>query len=179
MRLRLGRQTFEQEAAVQPNPLVTAAAADLERQAQLLATIHSRLAETHELVRRIRDVKSQVHDLTQRASLLGKAGALPEAARQLTAKLDAVAAELWNPELQADEDSLVYTPKLDFQFAALAGVLESADARPTAAEEKRFAQLDAQLTALRSQLRAIFERDLAAFNRAVEAQAIPPVTAMP
>jgi photosystem II stability/assembly factor-like uncharacterized protein len=177
--LRVGKQTFEQEARVLPNPLAPAAAADLERQARLLATIHLRLAETHELARRIRDVKTQIHDLTARAALLGKAGALEQGARQLTAQLDAVAAELWNPELQADEDSLVYTPKLDFQFAALAGILESADARPTPAEERRFADLDAQLAALRTKLRALFERDLAAFNRAVEAQGVPPVVGVP
>ena len=66
----------------------------------------------------------------------GKAGASQQRAQELTAKLDRVAEQLWNPELQADEDSLVYTPKLDFQFAALAGVLATADARPTAASRR-------------------------------------------
>ena len=53
------------------------------------------------------------------------------------------------------------------------------DARPTAAEERRFAELDAQLAALRGELRQIFERDLAAFNRAVAAQGVPPVVTAP
>jgi photosystem II stability/assembly factor-like uncharacterized protein len=179
VRLRLGRQTCEQEARVEPNPLVPATVADLERQARLLAEINQKLAETHELVRRIRDVKAQIHDLTGRAALLGKAAALEESARPLAARLDRVAEQLWNPELQADEDSLVYTPRLDFQFAALAGVLATADARPTAAEERRFAELDAQLAALRTELRQIFERDLAAFNRTVAAQGVPPVVTAP
>jgi len=130
-------------------------------------------------VRRIRDLEARVRDHAERAAQLGKAGAFQQAARELTAKLDGVAEKLWNPELQADEDSLVYTPKLDFQFAALAGVLETADAKPTAAEERRFADLDAQLTALRASLRAILADDLAAFNRAVAAQGVPPVTAGP
>jgi photosystem II stability/assembly factor-like uncharacterized protein len=179
VRLRLGRQTCEQEARVEPNPLVPATVADLERQARLLAEINQKLAETHELVHRIRDVKAQIHDLTGRAALLGKAAALEESARPLAARLDRVAEQLWNPELQADEDSLVYTPRLDFQFAALAGVLATADARPTAAEERRFAELDAQLAALRTELRQIFERDLAAFNRTVAAQGVPPVVTAP
>jgi photosystem II stability/assembly factor-like uncharacterized protein len=179
VRLRVGAQTFEQEARVLPSPLVAASGDDLERQARLLAALHQRLAETHDLVRRIRDVESQLHDLGERAARLGKADALAAASRQLTAKLDGVAEKLWNPELQADEDSLVYTPRLDFQFASLAGVAATAAARPTAAEERRFADLDAQLGALRDQLRAILERDLAAFNRAAEAQGLPPVLAAP
>jgi photosystem II stability/assembly factor-like uncharacterized protein len=179
VRLRVGAKTFEAAARVEANPRAPAAAADLERQAALLAMVHQRLAETHELVRRIREVKTQLHDLAERAVLLGKGTELRESAGRLSARLDGVAEKLWNPELQADEDSLVYTPKLDFQFAALAGILATADARPTAAEERRFADLDAQLTAQRAALRAIFEGDLAAFNREVAAQGVPPVTAGP
>jgi DNA repair exonuclease SbcCD ATPase subunit len=179
VRLRVGETTVEAKARVLPNPRVAAAAADLERQSQLLAEIHGRLAETHDLVRRIRDLETQVRDQVERAAQLGKAGGLQQAARELTAKLDGVAEKLWNPELQADEDSLVYTPKLDFQFAALAGVLATADAKPTAAEERRFADLDAQLAALRGELRAIRERDLAAFNRALEAAGVPPLMTAP
>lgn len=179
VRLRVGTKTFEAAARVDANPRAPAAAADLERQAALLAAVHQRLAETHDLVRRIRDVKIQLHDVAERAALLGKGTELRESARRLGARLDGVAEKLWNPELQADEDSLVYTPKLDFQFAALAGILATADARPTAAEERRFADLDAQLAALRVALRAIFESDLAAFNREVAAQGVPPVTAGP
>jgi hypothetical protein len=179
VRLRVGAATFETKAHVLPNPRVAAATTDLERQAQLLAEIHGRLAETHELVRRIRDLEAQVRDRVERAAQLGKAGALQQAARDLDAKLDGVAEKLWNPELQADEDSLVYTPKLDFQLAALAGVLATADAKPTAAEERRFADLDAQLAALRGELQAIWERDLAAFDRALAAAGVPPPLAAP
>jgi photosystem II stability/assembly factor-like uncharacterized protein len=179
VRLRMGTRTFEQQARVEPNPQVPAAVADLERQSRLLAAIHLRLAETHAMVRRIRDLETQLHDLLERAARLGKAGGLEASARRLRAKLDGVAAKLWNPELQADEDSLVYTPQLDFQFASLAGVLATADARPTAAEEKRFADLDAQLTAQRTVLQAILGPDLAAFNRAALEQGLPPVLAVP
>ncbi|MBV8200274.1 MAG: glycosyl hydrolase [Acidobacteria bacterium] len=179
VRLRVGTQTFEEQARVLPNPRVAAAAADLERQAQLLAAIHLRLAETHELVRRSRDLAARVRDQAERAAQLGKTGALEQRARELAAKLDGVAGQLWNPELQADEDSLVYTPKLDFQLAALAGVLAAADARPTPAEERRFAELDAQLTAWRAALRAIWETDLPAFKQALAAQGVPAVMAPP
>jgi photosystem II stability/assembly factor-like uncharacterized protein len=179
VRLRVGTQTFEEQARVEPHPRVPAAVADLARQSQLLAAIHLRLAETHDMVRRIRDLETQLHDLRERAARLGKAGALEESARRLIAKLEGVAAKLWNPELQADEDSLVYTPQLDFQFAALAGVLATADARPTAAEEKRFADLDAQLAALRTALQAVLGSDLAAFNREAQAQGLPPVMLVP
>jgi len=179
VRLRVGAQTLEEQADVLPNPRVAAAAADLERQAQLLAAIHARLAETHELVRRSRDLAARVRDQAERAAQLGKAGDSQRRARELTAKLDGVAEQLWNPDLQADEDSLVYTPKLDFQFAALAGVLATADARPTAAEERRFADLDAQLAALRGALRAVWGEDLAAFNRALAEEGLPPLLAEP
>jgi photosystem II stability/assembly factor-like uncharacterized protein len=179
VRLRVGARTLEEKAEVKANPGVPAPAADLERQAELLLAIHARLAETHELIRRIRDVKAQLHGLAQRAAQLGKDGGLQVRAKELAAKLDGVAGKLLNPELQADEDSLVYTPMLDFQFAALAGVVASADARPTAAEEKRFAELDAQLSGLRAELRVLLDRDVAAFNKAVRDLGVPPVVVSP
>jgi photosystem II stability/assembly factor-like uncharacterized protein len=204
VRLRVGKRTVEQEARVLPNPRAAAAAgaasaADLERQARLLAAVHARLEETHDLVRRIRDLEAQLRDRTERAARGGAggtgaggasagaggssaaigAGAVEESARRLTARLDAVAAKLWNPELQADEDSLVYTPRLDFQFAALAGILAEADARPTAAEERRFADLDSQLAALRAELREIWEKEIPACSRALEAQGLPALAALP
>jgi photosystem II stability/assembly factor-like uncharacterized protein len=201
VRLRVGTQTVEQPARVLPNPRAATApgaatAADLERQARLLAAIHARLAETHELVGRIRDLEAQLNDRMERAARTGTGdddagaggarkgggaagGDLNASARRLTSRLDAVAAKLWNPELQADEDSLVYTPRLDFQFAALAGILAEADARPTAAEERRFADLEAQLAALRGELRDVWEKDLPACNRALESQGLPALAALP
>ena len=47
-------------------------------------------------------------------------------------KLTAVENELTNPEIVADEDDLNYEPKLDHDFAYLAGIVASADAKPTA-----------------------------------------------
>jgi photosystem II stability/assembly factor-like uncharacterized protein len=179
VRLRSGSQTLEVDAQVGRNPLVSTSAADLERQAEVLDTIHSRLESIHELARRISDVKAQLQQLAERLARLGEAGDLPGRAGKLIAQLDGVAEQLVNPELQADEDSVVYTPKLDFQFAALAAMAATADARPTAAEERRFAELDAQLTGLRSALQALLDHDLGAFNRAVKESGVQPVILVP
>ncbi|HVT59981.1 MAG TPA: glycosyl hydrolase [Thermoanaerobaculia bacterium] len=179
VRLRFGKQLEETAAEVRPDPGSGVSAADLGRQAELLSAIHARLGETHDLVRRLRDLRGQLHELAERAALIGKDGPLAPRVRELERRLDELLEKLLNRELQADEDSLVYTPALDFQFASLAGVTATADARPTLAEVRRFAELDGQLATVRARLQQLLERELAELNRAAAAAGIGPVLVRP
>ena len=68
-----------------------------------------------------------------------------DAAKALTAKLDAIEDELHQPKSQASQDILNYPPQLDDQIANLLGVVAAAAAAPTQATEQRLAELQKQL----------------------------------
>jgi photosystem II stability/assembly factor-like uncharacterized protein len=179
VKLTVGTRSWTTEAQVLPLPGSMASAADLAAQYALLADIRDRLSDTHTTVMRIRDVRAQVQDLAGRAERLGNAGGLPAQARTLTAKLDAVERELTNPDIQADEDDLNYPPMLDHDLVNLAGVVSEADARPTDSTLRYYEELKTQLAQVRGKFDALMSGDVAAFNRAVQAQGIPPVAAAP
>ncbi len=179
VRLRVGTQSFEAPFEVRSNPALKVPDADLEAQSALLQTIRTDLATIHSAIRRIKDVKAQVDGLVRRAEAVGKGQALKASASALTEKLSAIANELYNPDIKTNEDSLNYLPKLDFQFTGLAGVVDSADAKPTAGALARYQDLKGQLTDVLGRLQAVLDADLKAFDKAVADAGVPPVIVVP
>ncbi|HEY7111457.1 MAG TPA: glycosyl hydrolase [Thermoanaerobaculia bacterium] len=160
-RLTAGNQTVTQKFEVRPHPAGYASAEDLKAQYELLAGIRDRLSETHATVMRIRDLRAQVNDIGGRAERLGKGSDLSAKAKALAAKLSAVEEKLTNPQIQADEDDLNYEPKLDHELSNLAGVVSTADAKPTAGSAKYYGQLKERLEAIVAEYKALDSKDVA------------------
>ncbi len=179
VRLTVGGKGYTQPLVVKAHPGVSATAADLKAQHELLREIRDRLSETHETVVQIRDVRSQMEDIGARAERLGKGDALAKQAAAVGAKLTAVEDQLTNPEIVADEDDLNYEPKLDHDWVYLAGIVSSADARPLASSAEYYRLLTGRLDASRAEYRKILDTDVKAFNQAVAQAGIPPVAPAP
>jgi hypothetical protein len=141
--------------------------------------VQADLVLIHDTLRRTKDVRAQVADLGRRAEALGKGAAVKTKADAIARKLTDLEDELFNPNLKTSQDSLNYLPKLDFQFAGVAGMSDTADARPTAAAEKRYAELKAQLTGILAKVEQVLDADVRDFNAAVRAADIPAVIVLP
>ncbi|MGH9441937.1 MAG: WD40/YVTN/BNR-like repeat-containing protein [Thermoanaerobaculia bacterium] len=172
---RLLTQPFE----VKANPTVGTSAQDLRAQFDLLEAIRDSLSQTHETVMKIRDLRAQIKGIDEHARKTGKGEATGPKAKSLTAKLDAVEEKLTNPEIKANEDDLNFIPKLDHDFAALAGEVASADAKPTASEAVYYQVLKKQLDGVTAEFQGVVDRDLADFNSTVEGQKLAPVILLP
>jgi len=179
VRVKVGAQALDAPFEVRSNPAVNVPASDLEAQAKLLRAIRDDLVAVHGAVRRIKDVKLQVAGLMKRADAIGKGQSLKAKSDALTEKLSAIANELYNPNIKVNQDSLNYAPKLDFQFTGLAGVVDSAEAKPTAAELARYKDLKGQLAELSARLQAVLDTELGEFNKAVASAGVPPVILVP
>jgi photosystem II stability/assembly factor-like uncharacterized protein len=179
VRFKAGAQSFDAPFEVRSNPAVNVPVSDLEAQAALLRAIRDDLMTVHGAVRRIKDVRLQVAGLLRRADAIGRGQGLKARAEALNEKLSAIADALYNPNLKTSQDSLNYLPKLDFQFAGLAGVADTADAKPTAGEMARYTELKGQLTELLGRLQTVQDADLKDFNKAVADAGVPPVVLMP
>jgi len=176
VRLKVGSDTVgDVPFEVRPNPDVTVSADDLAAQFTFLRGVRQDLATIHDALRRIKDVKAQVAAAMKRAETVGKSGVLQASAKSITDGLAAIADDLYNPNLKTNQDSLNYLPKLDFQFAGLAGVADTSDAKPTSGVLARYKDVKAQLTGLMGKLGTLCGPDLAEFNKAVAAAGIPAV----
>jgi hypothetical protein len=87
--------------------------------------------------------------------------------------------KLWNPRIKADEDDLNYEPKLDHELTNLAGLVASADARPTPSEVVYYDLLKGRLAAVQAELARVIDGDVAEFNRLLQQSGIAPVLALP
>jgi hypothetical protein len=179
VRLRVGQEQVEAPFEVRPNPAVSVPAADLAAQADFLRKVRDDLAWIHNAIRRIKDVRAQTTALMKHAEAIGKGQALKATADRLLERLTALADELYNPNLKTSQDSLNYLPKLDFQFAGLAGVADTADARPTAGVLARYRDLKPQLSDVAARLQKLFDTELAEFNKAVEVAGVPAIVLVP
>jgi photosystem II stability/assembly factor-like uncharacterized protein len=179
VRLTVGGKSFTETAEVKPHPQGVATAEDLKAQFDLLASIRDRLSETHETVLKVRDAREQAKEIGERAERLGKGDALKKRAAALAEKLTAVELELTNPEIKADEDDLNYEPKLDHDWVNLAGIVASADRKPTAGSVKMYAELKSRLDGIVKEYQALVEKDMVEFNRAAEEAKLPRVAPAP
>jgi hypothetical protein len=179
VRLTVGGQSFTETAEVKPHPQGAATAEDLKAQFDLLAAIRDRLSETHEAVLKIRDAREQSKEIAERAERLGKGDALKKRATALAEKLTAVELELTNPEIKSDEDDLNYEPKLDHDWVNLAGLVASADRKPTAGAVKMYAELKSRMDVIVKEYQALLEKDVADFNHAADEAKLPRVAPAP
>ena len=175
VRVKLGEQTLTQPFEVKPHPGVASTPEDLKKQFQLLRDASAGLSATHETVMQIRDVKAQLKEVSDHAEKLGKGKELQEKGRALSEKLTGIEKRLVNPDIKSNQDVLNFTPALDHQFAGLATVVAAADAKPTDSSSVYLKLIQGQLAAILGELKAVFEKDLADFNKAVRDQDIPAV----
>jgi hypothetical protein len=179
VRLTARGRTSTESFEVRPHPAGYSKPEDLKAQYDLLAAIRDRISETHATVLAVRDVRAQMKDLGERAERMGKGSDLKKLAAAAAEKLTAIEEKLTNPNIQSDEDDLNYEPKLDHDFAYLAGIVASADAKPTKGALGYYDQLKGQLDAVLRDYKAIVDRDVADFNRAVDQAGLPRVAPAP
>jgi photosystem II stability/assembly factor-like uncharacterized protein len=179
VRLTAAGRTETAKAIVRPHPLGYATAEDLQAQYDLLSKIRDRLSETHTVVLKIRDLKAQLKASGERAERLGKGDALGKRATALSAKLTEVEEKLVNPNIKADEDDLNFEPKLDHDWTNLAGIVASADAKPTKGSLEYYELLKGRLASIVAEYDRLMSSDVAEFNRALEEQKIPRVAPAP
>ncbi len=177
VRVKLGGQTQTQPLEIIPRPGIAATPEDLKQQFRLLSDVRDGLSATHEAVRQIRDVKSQIQAVTDHAESLGKGADLKDKGKAVSDKLTAIEKKLVNPDIKANQDVLNFVPALDHKFAGLASVVSSADAKPTDSSAVYYKQIRGELDAILKDLQGVLDVDLAAFNRAVQDAGIPPVVA--
>jgi len=171
----VGGLSWSRPFTILKNPnLTNVSDADLQEQFKLATEIRDKLSQANSTVVKIRDLKSQIGDR------LGKLDAKRDRTtiamgQGLVTKLTEVEGEIYQYRNQSSQDPLNYPIKLNNKLAALKGVVESADGRPTEQSYAVFKDLSARLDAELARLEAVQATDLAAFNKLAAAAKLPPV----
>jgi photosystem II stability/assembly factor-like uncharacterized protein len=171
VKLTVGDQTKTQPFAILRNPLGSATDEDLSSQFVLASQINGKVNTANTAVLRIRDLRTQIADRIQKAS----DATIKTAGEALTEKLTAVEGEIYQYRNRSSQDPLNFPIKLNNKLAALQGIVESGDFRPTDQAQAVFKELSARLDAELAKLDALIRIDLTAFNALVVKKKLAPI----
>lgn len=179
VRLTVDGQTTTQNFEVKADPRLSASPADFQKQLELGLKIRDKVTETHNAIIQIRDVRKQVDDLLKRVAGQPSYKVINEAASTLKKNLTDVEESLYQTKNRSSQDPLNFPIRLNNKLAALAGVVQSADAAPTDQSYAVYDELVVQIEAELAKLAQLMKTDVPAFNQLVRDQNIPAVTAKP
>jgi photosystem II stability/assembly factor-like uncharacterized protein len=157
--------------AVAKHRLLDVSDADYQAQFQLAMQVRDRVTAADEAVIRIRALKGALKDRAASA----KGGKVGAAAELLAGKLTSVEVEIYQYRNASSQDPLNYPIKLNNKLAALLGVIESADGKPTEQTYTVFKELSGRLDTEFRKLESLQAVDLAAFNKLAVSARLAPV----
>jgi photosystem II stability/assembly factor-like uncharacterized protein len=173
-----GGETKTQSFAIVKDPrLTTVTDADLQEQFRFATEIRDKVSLANRAVVRIRELKAQVKDRADKARAARNAKVGP-AAETLTKKLTDIEGEIYQYRNQSSQDPLNFPIKLNNKIAALQGVVESADGKPTTQSYEVFKLLGARLDAEVQKFDLLVRAELVTFNRLL-GKRIPPIAPVP
>ncbi len=175
VRMKVDGQTLTQSFDIKPDPRLNTTAADYTKQLELGLKIRDKLSETHNAIIQIREVRRQVEDLLKRVAGQAQYKAVVDAGTALNKNLTSIEEALYQTKNQSSQDPLNYPIRLNNKLAALAGVVGSADAAPTAQSYAVYDEVVTQIDAQLQKLSQVMSTDVSAFNKLVRDQNIPAV----
>jgi photosystem II stability/assembly factor-like uncharacterized protein len=166
--------TKTQEFEIRRNAAVkTVTDADLVEQFKLAKAINDRVSAANEAVIRIRRIKDQIAERTGKTS----DASLKQAGTTLADKLTEVEGEIYQHRNRSNQDPLNYPIRLNNKLAALQGVVEGGDYKPTAQSYTVFKNLSGRLDTQLARLETLVGSDLAAFNKLLTAAKLAAIDA--
>jgi photosystem II stability/assembly factor-like uncharacterized protein len=171
VRLNAAGQTKTQSFAIVRNPLGAATDADLQEQFRLAKQINDRLTAANEAVLRLRSIKEQIGDRLTKL----KDAKITATGDTLTAKLTDIEGEIYQYRNRSSQDPLNFPIRLNNKLAALQGIVESGDYKPTDQAYAVFKQLAADLETELGRVDAVIETDVDAFNKQIVKKKLEPI----
>ncbi len=147
--------------------------ADLQARFDLAVRIRDRVSEANEAVIRIRRIKEQIDQrlsVSEDQSLRADGLALRDA-------LSSVEAEIYQVRNQSNQDPLNFPIKLNNKLAALLGVVEGSENRPTDQSYAVFDYLSGLLQDQLDEMNRLLGGDLDSFNRRLQELGLDAITA--
>jgi len=177
VRLSMGEESQTQDLEVRIDPRVAdqVTVADLQAQHDMMVRVREMLEQSHDAVRDIRSIRTQMKDIADEAEKAGYGEEFGDMAEKTGEKLTAVEEQLFQTKNESGQDPLNFPPMLDNQIATLYGYILSTYDRPNAGASERLEDLQSLLGGQLGALRAIIDTDVAEFNRQLREKGVPGV----
>jgi photosystem II stability/assembly factor-like uncharacterized protein len=148
---------------------------DLQEEFDLAMKVRDKASQANEAVLLVRGIKAQILD--RKSKLDAKAAPVAKALDDFEAALSAVEREIYQVKLQSSQDPLNFPIKLNNKIAALQGVIESADVRPTEQAYSVFRTLTNRLDEQLGTLDTTSKTRMPPVNQLLQRQKLDPIKA--
>lgn len=172
IRLTVGERSWTQPLEVRIDPRLSVTLDDLARQYDLLLRIRDKVSEAHDAINCLRDARRQLLEWRERLLASNGASELVERTQALADRLAGLVDELLEPRM---DDPRQFPWRAPARLAVLQSFVDSADDRPTAAEEAVYAELAAEIDAILGRVRHVLDEELPALAREFQAAAVSPI----
>jgi len=170
-------QTATQSFAIkrEPHVLKDVSDQDLREEFDLAMKVRDKASQANEAVLLIRGIKAQIVD--RRGKLGDKAAAAKKALDEFEQALSAVESEIYQVRLQSSQDPLNFPIKLNNKIAALQGIIESADIRPTEQTYTVFRTLSNRLDEQLAKMDTSVKTTMPPVNQLLQREKVDPIKA--
>ncbi|MFW6123607.1 MAG: glycosyl hydrolase [Acidobacteriota bacterium] len=174
VRLTCGEEVMAQDFRVMKDPRWDhISVQDLQEQFDLQVKAGQKFTLSHELIKKVRDIRDQVQSISARALKAGFSEEIKKSAEELEKKLGSLEQDLIQTKNESGQDPINYQVKLDNQLAYLYSSVHSQDSKPTQAIYERFKDLNKQILAAEKRFKDLVENEIAQFEKLLEENSIP------
>ncbi|HSR68978.1 MAG TPA: glycosyl hydrolase [Acidobacteriota bacterium] len=175
VRLTVDGQSQTRDFEILPDPRSSATPQDFQEQFDFLIEVRDKVSETHQAIKRIRQIRGQINGVTGRLDDGEEYKSIHDKAKSILKDIKAVEEALYQTKNKARQDPLNYPIRLNNKLAALSGVVSTGDYPPTdqavAVKNQLVQAIDAEL----AKLKAVVDNDLPEFNNLVKQADVPAV----
>jgi len=161
----------------EPHVLKDVTDQDLREEFDLAMKVRDKASQANEAVLLIRGIKAQITD--RRTKLGDKALAAKKALDDFEQALSAVEGEIYQVKLQSSQDPLNFPIKLNNKIAALQGIIETADIRPTEQTYTVFRTLSNRLDEQLTKMDTSVKTTMPPVNQLLQREKLEPIKAEP
>ena len=176
VRVTAGGETKAQEFSIgiDSRLMKSVTVADLQQQFKLSSEIRDKVTAANQAVIQVRAIRDQVNKAMEKVPAKKKAE-IQALADGLMKPLTTVEEETYQVKLKSGQDPLNYPIKLNNKIAALSGVVESADSKPTDQSYVVFKELSDRLDKQLQQLQQTLKTELPRLNAALKREKLTEV----
>jgi hypothetical protein len=165
----------EEIAEIKKDPRVDATDADFKAQFDLLMKIHKKLDESHRNINDIREIRKAVTEYMKAVKDTVIISNFQKITKPMLKNLDDLEQSLLQNKAKAVQDLLAYPIRLNDKIAGIAGVVSSADTKPTKASHDVFNDISSKIDKTSEKLKKIVDEDVPAFNNMVKLNQLPAI----
>lgn len=173
-RFRYDKDSIEIPFVIKGDPNYSMTQADYDAQVDFLLQVQHKYDEVQKAILRIRNLRTQLHDLNDR--LDSSAKPIKQLSDSLSHRLTRIEEALYQTKAKSGQDVLNFPIRINDKLSGLYGVAAGGNAPPSKQFKEVYATLSAAADVQLDKLNAIIQTELPALNTLIYAQKVPVIS---